>query len=189
MRIRLFVATLTAVVAGAVAPALVQGAPVLVQGTPAALDSAAGSGQLRRAVRLNPPKPPPPPAVVPQQVVLDLVNAERAAHNLAPMVVDARLQLAAQRHSEDQAAMRRMSHVGSDGSSMVQRIDRVGFPWRSAAENVAVGFSTPQSVMAAWMNSPGHRTNILSANTHIGVGLATGSDGRIYWTQVFGALR
>lgn len=81
--------------------------------------------------------------------------------------------------------MRRMSHTGSDGSTMVQRIDRVGFPWRSAAENVAYGYPSATAVMGAWMNSTGHRRNILSSNTHIGVGLAYGADGLPYWTQVF----
>ena len=81
--------------------------------------------------------------------------------------------------------MRRMSHTGSDGSTMVQRIDRVGFPWRSVAENVAYGYASAAAVMTGWMNSSGHRRNILSSNTHIGVGLAYGSDGLPYWTQVF----
>ena len=185
MRKKLALAVVAAAITGLVVPALVQGAP-------AGLDSAAPTVQLQRAVRLDPPDPPlppPPPPASPVQVVFDLVNAERAVRGLPPMAYESRLQLAAQRHSEDQAAMRRMTHTGSDGSSMVQRVDRVGFPWRSLAENVAVGFATPAAVMVAWMNSEGHRRNILSANTHLGVGLAYGSDGRPYWTQVFGTPR
>lgn len=121
--------------------------------------------------------------------MFDLVNAERAARGLAPMTYDTKLELAAQRHSDDQARSERMSHTGSDGSTMVQRIDRVGFAWRSAAENVAYGYGTPAAVMAGWMNSDGHRRNILSSNTHIGVGLAYGANGRPYWTQVFATPR
>lgn len=60
---------------------------------------------------------------------------------------------------------------------------------RSAAENVAYGYGTPAAVMAGWMNSDGHRRNILSSNTHIGVGLAYGANGRPYWTQVFATPR
>lgn len=163
--------------------------PTFVEGAPSGLDRSLSSGGLRPAVRLDPPKPPPAPAPSPVRQVVDLVNAERAARGLPAMAIDSRLELAAQRHSQDQAAMRRMSHTGSDGSTFVQRIDRVGFPWRSAAENVAYGYATPSSVMAAWMNSPGHRQNILSSNTHIGVGLAYGSDGLPYWTQLFATPR
>lgn len=146
-----------------------------------ALDVPASAGQLSTAVRLNPPKP----QRTATQVVFDLVNAERARAGLAPFIADARLDLAAQRHSEDQAAHGTMSHTGSDGSDMGQRIERAGFPWRRAAENVAYGYRTPADVVAGWMNSAGHRTNILSANTHLGVGLAYSADGTPYWTQDF----
>lgn len=156
--------------------------PTFVEGAPSGLDQALSSGGLRTAQRLDPPKPQAPSPI---RQVLDLVNAERAARGLPAMVADQRLDLAAQRHSDDQAAMRRMSHTGSDGSTMVQRIDRVGFPWRSAAENVAYGYPSASAVMAGWMNSTGHRLNILGPNTHIGVGLAYGTDGLAYWTQVF----
>jgi uncharacterized protein YkwD len=162
--------------------------PTFVQGAPSGLDQSLSSGGLRTAVRLDPPKPQPqPPSPIRQ--VLDLVNAERAARGLPAMVADQRLDLAAQRHSEDQASMRRMSHTGSDGSTLAQRIDRVGFPWRSAAENVAYGYASAAAVMTGWMNSTGHRLNILSSNTHIGVGLAYTADGVPYWTQVFATPR
>ena len=72
---------------------------------------------------------------------------------------------------------------------LVDRLARVGFSWRAAAENVASGQTTAGSVMAAWMNSPGHRSNILSTNTRIGVGFAVAADGRRYWTQVFATPR
>ncbi|HSL74209.1 MAG TPA: CAP domain-containing protein [Ilumatobacteraceae bacterium] len=185
MRTKLAVVVAAAAITGLLTPAL-------VQGTSASLDSAAPTVQLQRAVRLAPPAPPPPPPPAPAspvQVIFDLVNAERAVRGLPAMVFDPLLALAAQRHSEDQAAMRKMTHTGSDGSSLSQRVDRVGFAWRSLAENVAVGYAGPAAVMAAWMNSDGHRRNILSANTHLGVGLAYGSDGRPYWTQVFGTPR
>jgi uncharacterized protein YkwD len=78
-----------------------------------------------------------------------------------------------------------MSHTGSDGSDMGQRITRAGYRWGSAAENVASGFTSAQSVFNGWMNSPGHRDNILSNHVHMGVGAATGGDGVMYWTQKF----
>ena len=119
--------------------------------------------------------------------ILARVNAERAARGLAPMRLDDRLVLAAQRHSEDQARSGRMSHTGSDGSTLAVRVDRVGYGWRSVAENVAYGYPDAAAVMAGWMASDGHRGNILSANVDLGVGLAYGADGRPYWTEVFAA--
>lgn len=82
-----------------------------------------------------------------------------------------------------------MSHTGSDGSTLAVRVDRVGYGWRSVAENVAAGYPDAAGVMAGWMASDGHRGNILSANVDLGVGLAYGADGRPYWTQVFAAPR
>ncbi|MGB0114823.1 MAG: CAP domain-containing protein [Ilumatobacteraceae bacterium] len=147
-----------------------------------ALDTAVLAGPLARAERLNPPTP----AASFARQVFDLVNAQRAGYNLPPFTYDSRLELAAQRHSEDQARHQNMSHTGSDGSSMSERIERAGFAFRRAAENVAYGYRTPAAVVQAWMNSDGHRRNILSANTHIGVGVAVGANGLIYWTQNFG---
>jgi uncharacterized protein YkwD len=161
--------------------ALILMVPNLVHGAnPITVDSAA-TGPMVQAVRLHPPAAP----VTVGSTLIDLVNAERAARGLPPMVADAKLELAAQRHSEDQALHQSMSHTGSDGSTLAQRVDRVGFSWRSIAENVAYGYATPADVMAAWMISSGHRANILSANTRIGVGLAYGANGQAYWTQVF----
>jgi uncharacterized protein YkwD len=78
-----------------------------------------------------------------------------------------------------------MSHTGSDGSSPGDRITRAGYDWRTYGENVAYGYPTPESVMAGWMSSPGHKANILNcAFKEIGVGMA--KDG-YYWTQDFGA--
>ena len=180
MRIRVLATAVAVATISVVLPAFVHGA------SPGGIDQAALTTSLNPAKRLDPPKPKPTPL---SAAVIDLVNAERAARGLAPMVWDQRLELAAQRHSDDQAAMRRMSHTGSDGSSLVDRLARVGFSWRSAAENVASGQTTAGSVMAAWMNSPGHRSNILSTNTRIGVGFAVAADGRRYWTQVFATPR
>ena len=104
------------------------------------------------------------------------------------MSVDQRLTNAAQAHSADQAARDTMSHTGSDGSNAGTRISRQGYGWRAWAENVAMGYPDGASVTTAWMNSPGHRANILSASvTQIGVGLAYAADGSPYWTQVFAA--
>ncbi|WP_436970854.1 CAP domain-containing protein [Micromonospora coxensis] len=122
------------------------------------------------------------------QQVVDLVNAERAKAGCGKLGIDDKLMTAAQRHSQDQADHQNMSHTGSDGSDAGDRLDRVGYAWRTYGENVAWNQQTPAAVMDAWMNSPGHRANILNcAFTEIGVGVAS-SNGP-YWTQVFAAPR
>ncbi|PWR11859.1 hypothetical protein DKT68_04620 [Micromonospora acroterricola] len=120
--------------------------------------------------------------------VVDLVNAERAKAGCKALSIDDKLMTAAQRHSQDQADHQNMSHTGSDGSDAGVRLDRVGYTWRTYGENVAWNQKTPAAVMDAWMNSSGHRANILNcAFTEIGVGIAS-SNGP-YWTQVFAAPR
>jgi uncharacterized protein YkwD len=79
-----------------------------------------------------------------------------------------------------------MSHTGSDGSSPFDRIRRYGYNYRRAAENVAAGYSSAQDVMRGWMNSSGHRANILNPRYRdIGIGDASGN--KRYWTETFGA--
>ncbi|MEV6365539.1 CAP domain-containing protein [Micromonospora musae] len=120
--------------------------------------------------------------------VVDLVNAERAKAGCKALTIDDKLMTAAQRHSQDQADHQNMSHTGSDGSDPGDRIDRVGYQWRTYGENVAWNQKNPAAVMDAWMNSPGHKANILNcAFTEIGVGIAN-SNGP-YWTQDFAAPR
>ncbi len=120
--------------------------------------------------------------------VVELVNAERAKAGCGALSVDEKLMTAAQRHSQDQADHKNMSHTGSDGSDPGDRLGRVGYAWRTYGENVAWNQKTPAAVMDAWMNSDGHRANILNCGfTEIGVGVAS-SNGP-YWTQVFAAPR
>ncbi|ATO14512.1 serine protease [Micromonospora sp. WMMA2032] len=122
------------------------------------------------------------------QQVVTLVNQERAKAGCKALSVDSKLTLAAQRHSQDQADHKKMSHDGSDGSDVGARLDRAGYAWRAYGENVAWNQQSPAAVMDAWMNSPGHRANILNCSfTEIGVGVAR-SNGP-YWTQDFGTPR
>jgi uncharacterized protein YkwD len=119
--------------------------------------------------------------------VVQLVNAERAKVGCHPLTVNAKLTKAAQAHSADMAAHQNMSHTGSDGSSPGDRITRAGYTWSAYGENVAYGYATPEQVMNGWMNSPGHRANILNCSfKEIGVGLAQPGS---YWTQDFGTAR
>jgi uncharacterized protein YkwD len=134
---------------------------------------------------------PPPDVSTPISVnaeVIAIVNEQRAASGLAPLASNTRLVAAAETHSADQAGRDRMSHTGSNGSSAGDRITAAGYSWRSWAENVAAGYATAADVMNGWMNSPGHRNNILSSNaTQIGVAAVASADGTVYWTMVLAA--
>jgi uncharacterized protein YkwD len=116
--------------------------------------------------------------------VVSLVNQQRAARGLAPLAISPALSTAAEAHSRDQAQRSTMSHTGSTGSNVYQRITAAGY-WPSAwGENVAAGQPTATDVMNAWMASSGHRANILSGNfSEIGVAAVASSNGTIYWTM------
>lgn len=118
--------------------------------------------------------------------VIRLVNAERAKEGLAPLeTFDSLTQAAAIRAPE---LAESFSHTRPDGSSCSTALDETGAS-RGAhviGENIAYGQSTAAGVVAAWMNSPGHRANILNPDfTHIGVGHFTAPGGQHYWVQVF----
>jgi uncharacterized protein YkwD len=113
-------------------------------------------------------------------------NARRAKASLPPLFPNPLLDAAAAAHAGEMADRRKMSHRGSDGSSPFDRIDRQGYRYRAAGENVAYGFDDVDSVMAGWMKSPGHRRNILGHYSEIGVGRAIAKDGAAYWCVTFG---
>ncbi|KAL4138201.1 hypothetical protein PRIC2_001708 [Phytophthora ramorum] len=121
-------------------------------------------------------------------LMLERVNLERGAQGLSPLCTNSKLQASAQRHSDDQAANNFMNHTGSDGSTMSQRATDAGYDWRGVAENVAAGQADVTEVMDAWMNSEGHRHNILGDYTMLGTAYAFTPDGlyRHFWTQDFG---
>ncbi|MEU9965872.1 CAP domain-containing protein [Streptomyces malaysiensis] len=121
--------------------------------------------------------------------VIALTNAERAAARLAPLAPDPRLAAAAQAHSDDMVARDFYSHTGPEGHQPWDRARAAGATHRGIGENIACGQRSPAEVVRGWMDSPGHRANILKPDfTHIGVGHATGSRAGTYWTQVFGAV-
>ncbi|RLN69204.1 hypothetical protein BBJ29_010162 [Phytophthora kernoviae] len=121
--------------------------------------------------------------------MLARVNKERAAHGLSPLCANKKLQASSQRHSDDEAAKNYMAHDGSDGSTMSQRITEAGYDWSAVAENVAAGQVDVEAVMDAWMDSPGHRENILGDYTMLGASYAynDNTEYKHYWTQDFGA--
>jgi uncharacterized protein YkwD len=119
--------------------------------------------------------------------VVTLVNQERAKAGCGALTVDSRLTTAARGHSQDMATRNYFDHNTPDGVTPWTRINNAGYKFSQAAENIAEGQSTPASVMDAWMNSEGHRENILNCALHnIGVGLAYNGSHTPYWTQDFG---
>ena len=135
--------------------------------------------------------------------VVELTNQQRRQNgcNVA-LTLSPQLSASAYAHSEDMALHNIFGHNGSDGSTMVSRIEQTGYSYSQIAENIAAGQSTPQDVVAGWMGSAGHRENILNCSLReIGIGyydqpddqanvqLEGGKQGgpyRYYWTQDFG---
>ncbi len=125
--------------------------------------------------------------------VVELTNQFRSKNGLAPLTLNSKLSEAAQTHSRNMATQDFFSHTGKDGTSAGDRVSKVGYDWRTVAENIAAGQRTPSEVVNAWINSPGHRANMLNTTIkEIGVGyffLAedTGTTNyNDYWTQDFG---
>ena len=117
--------------------------------------------------------------------VVALVNAERTKQGLSALTIDTKVQQAALVRAKESAQS--FSHTRPNGSSFSTALTEAGVSYRRAGENIAYGQSTPQQVMNAWMNSSGHRANILNANyTTIGVGY-TVINGTAYWAQLFTA--
>ncbi len=116
--------------------------------------------------------------------VVALVNAERAKAGLSPLTQTAELSGAAATRAEETS--RSFSHTRPDGSSFSTVLSQNGISYRGSGENIAYGQRTPEQVMEGWMNSQGHRANILNSRyTAIGVGYYQDSNGTPYWTQLF----
>jgi cysteine-rich secretory family protein len=137
------------------------------------------------------PPPPPPPPNDDRQAVLALVNQQRATGGVQALTPDPRLAGAAQSYAQLMADKNWFNHTGPDGSTPIMRMMAAGLNnWSAWAENIAAGFTTPADVMNAWMNSPGHKANLLNpAFTHIGIGkgVRAGSQWGTYWVQDFAA--
>ena len=118
-----------------------------------------------------------------EQEVVRLVNAQRAQNGLKPLAEHWELSRVARYNSADMAGKRYFSHESPTYGSPYQMMRSFGISFRSAGENIAYGQRTPAAVVAAWMNSSGHRANILNSSyTQIGVGYHEAGN---YWTQMF----
>lgn len=116
--------------------------------------------------------------------VVRLVNEERAKAGLPALTVDRGAASAAQVRAKE--IERSFSHTRPDGSSFNSALTEAGVNFRGAGENIAYGQNSPEKVMEGWMNSSGHRANILNSSyTSIGVGHYQNASGVNYWTQLF----
>ena len=115
--------------------------------------------------------------------VIRLVNEIRAENGLKPLTANWELSRIARYKSEDMSDNRYFSHTSPTYGTPFQMIKAFGLSYRSAGENIAYGYGTPAAVVNGWMNSSGHRANILNASyTQIGVGYCASGN---YWTQMF----
>lgn len=119
--------------------------------------------------------------------VIVLTNRQRTARGCRALSYQSNLHVAARRHTSLMARQQTMSHRLRGEAGLGQRITAAGYTrWSLVAENVARGFDSAESVVRAWMASPGHRRNILNCRLrHIGVGVSL-AHGQIWWTQNFG---
>jgi uncharacterized protein YkwD len=126
------------------------------------------------------------PATTLETQVVAHTNTERAKHGCKALIVSPGLTKAARGHSSDMAKYNYFSHTGRNGSTFTARVKAAGYA-PAVGENIAWGYTGTTGVMTGWMNSPGHRKNILNCKAaKIGVGVARDAKGTIYWTQEFG---
>jgi uncharacterized protein YkwD len=135
------------------------------------------------------PKPTPVPVPVPVPVpqdweksLLDLHNNIRSQNGIGLLTINKKLSIAAQNHSNWMKSNNKLSH-DENGVSFTTRLERVNYMWRNAGENIAHGYATPEKAFQGWMNSSGHRKNILNSSfKEVGFGVAG-----TYWTVDFGS--
>jgi len=119
-----------------------------------------------------------------------LINAYRKSHGLKPLTLNPALTEAAKLHSRDLAKWDRISHYGSDGSNPWDRVKRVGYKAKVAAENVGTGQASVEEVLKGWEASPGHNKNLLLREAeHMGIALVQDprTEFKTFWTLLVGA--
>ncbi|MDD3168441.1 MAG: CAP domain-containing protein, partial [Eubacteriales bacterium] len=164
------------------------------QQTPQTKQEAAATAAKPAAAPAKPAAAPAPVAAAPasaetgayEQQVADLVNKERAAAGLPALKVNTNLAGVAEKKAEDLRDKNYFDHNSPTYGSPFDMMKQFGIKYSTAGENIAKGQRTPADVMNGWMNSPGHKANIMNANyTEIGVGYVTDSNGGTYWVQMF----
>jgi uncharacterized protein YkwD len=121
--------------------------------------------------------------------IFDLINAERQHQGLPPLVYNAQLDRMAKIQAANMALIRKMAHTLPESQlpTLGDRARFVGYPFGRLSENVALGYPNAATVVQGWMNSRGHRHNILDTGViETGIGIARAADGGVYYCQVFG---
>jgi uncharacterized protein YkwD len=117
--------------------------------------------------------------------LLEELNRERNLAGISPLKIAPKLTEAARVHVHDMAKHERLSHQGSDGTTPGQRVKQQGYPYQKTGENIARGQEMSAAVVQSWMQSPGHRENILGDFTEVGIAQASSKSGTPYWCVVF----
>lgn len=151
-----------------------------------AFAAACTTGGTVTPVATGAPAPAPALAVAPvaggDAALLALVNDFRAAQGRPPLSSDAALAAAARAHAQDMVSAGFFSHTGSNGSTVGTRLRAAGCDWSGAAENIAQGQTSPEAAMTTWINSAGHRANLLGNYTELGTARIGAT-----WVMVFAA--
>jgi uncharacterized protein YkwD len=147
-------------------------------------------------VAAPPPSPSLPPAAgrygASESRIFDLINAERQRQGLPALVSNEQLNRMAHIQAENMAYFHKMAHTLPEAQlpTLGDRARYVGYSFGRLAENVAVGYPNAETVVQGWMNSTGHRRNILDGDVvETGIGIARSSSGGLYYCQVFGSRR
>jgi uncharacterized protein YkwD len=144
----------------------------------------------KRLVAKSPKQPSKAPAAgfelsKDEKTLLELTNKEREKEGLRPFKASAKLFEAARKHSANMARKQELAHT-LDGKGPGERLRDLGYRFWGLGENCAAGQRTPAEAIRSWLDSPGHRRNLLGGDyTEVGLGVVTGEDGTRYWTQVF----
>lgn len=122
--------------------------------------------------------------------VLELTNAERSKRNIPPLKWNEQLANLGQQHCDDMIKRDFFSHNNPDGETPFDRMKKAGIAYWVAGENIAAGQYSPEAVIESWMNSAGHRKNILNPDfKSLGVGVVRGGHYGVYWAQEFALLK
>lgn len=141
---------------------------------------------LRPDPQPNPePQPDPQPPADKARALVEAHNKERTQRGYKPLARNTGLDHAAQKWAQHMADTNRMTH----GVDFAGRISAEGVSWTNVGENIAFGYGSVNQVMQGWMNSRGHKANILGAYNAIGIGIAATKSGTIYWCTDFAQLR
>lgn len=126
-----------------------------------------------------------------ERIIFELTNGFRAHHNIAPLKYNDKLSDVARKHSQDMADKDYFSHTSMDGTSLSERINRSGMKWSSCGENIAAGHRTELATFDQWLNSLGHRENMLQSTGDLGIGSAYNGSSiyGYYHTQNFASIR